>query len=93
MDKQTGDRILTLFNRAREDSDFQRLNEEMRMSNGCVVALIRQLPQRQWDILIDHLGLIQFPLGHSPVWALIYSITKNRTERLNEALKQKQQNP
>lgn len=58
MDKQTGDRILTLFNRAREDSDFQRLNEEMRMSNGCVVALIRQLPQRQWDILIDHLGLI-----------------------------------
>ena len=58
MDKQTGNRILTLFNRAREDSDFQRLNEEMRMSNGCVVALIRQLPQRQWDILIDHLGLI-----------------------------------
>ena len=27
------------------------------------------------------------------IWRFIYSITKNRTERLNEALKQKQQNP
>ena len=27
------------------------------------------------------------------IWAIIYSITKNRTERLNEVLKQKQQNP
>ena len=34
-----------------------------------------------------------FLVGYIVIWALIYSITKNRTERLNEALKQKQQNP
>ena len=34
-----------------------------------------------------------FLVGYIVIWTLIYSITKNRTERLNEALKQKQQNP
>ena len=34
-----------------------------------------------------------FLVGYIVIWALIYSITKNTTERLNEALKQKQQNP
>ena len=34
-----------------------------------------------------------FLVGYIVIWALIYSITKNRTERLNDALKQKQQNP
>lgn len=34
-----------------------------------------------------------FLVGYIVIWALIYSITKSRTERLNEALKQKQQNP
>ena len=34
-----------------------------------------------------------FVVGYIVIWAVIYSITKNRTERLNEALKQKQQNP
>ena len=34
-----------------------------------------------------------FLVGYIVIWALIYSITKHRTERLNEALKQKQQNP
>ena len=34
-----------------------------------------------------------FLVGYIVIWAVIYSITKNRTERLNEALKQKQQNP
>lgn len=34
-----------------------------------------------------------FLVGYIVIWALIYSITKNRIERLNEALKQKQQNP
>ena len=34
-----------------------------------------------------------FLVGYIVIWALIYSITQNRTERLNEALKQKQQNP
>ena len=34
-----------------------------------------------------------FLVGYIVICALIYSITKNRTERLNEALKQKQQNP
>ena len=34
-----------------------------------------------------------FVVGYIVIWAIIYSITKNRPERLNEALKQKQQNP
>ena len=34
-----------------------------------------------------------FLVGYIVIWAVINSITKNRTERLNEALKQKQQNP
>ena len=34
-----------------------------------------------------------FVVGYIVIWAVIYSITKNRTERLNEVLKQKQQNP
>ena len=34
-----------------------------------------------------------FLVGYIVIWAVIYSITKNSTERLNEALKQKQQNP
>ena len=34
-----------------------------------------------------------FLVGYIVIWALIYSKTKNRTERLNEAQKQKQQNP
>ena len=34
-----------------------------------------------------------FLVGYIVIWALIYSITKKRTERLNEALTQKQQNP
>ncbi len=34
-----------------------------------------------------------FVLGFIVIWAVIYSITKHRTERLNEVLKQKQQNP
>ena len=34
-----------------------------------------------------------FLVGYIVIWAVIYSITKSRAERLNEALKQKQQNP
>ena len=34
-----------------------------------------------------------FVVGYIVIWAVIYSITKNRIERLNEVLKQKQQNP
>ena len=34
-----------------------------------------------------------FVVGYVVIWVIIYSITKNRTERLNEVLKQKQQNP
>ena len=34
-----------------------------------------------------------FVVGYIVIWEVIYSITKNRTERLNEVLKQKQQNP
>ncbi len=33
-----------------------------------------------------------FVLGYLAVWAVIYSITKKRTARLNEMLKKKQQN-
>ena len=33
-----------------------------------------------------------FIIGYMAVWAVIYSITKKRTERINEKLKQKQQN-
>ena len=33
-----------------------------------------------------------FALGYLMVWAIIYFITKKRTERLNEILKKKQQN-
>ena len=31
--------------------------------------------------------------GFLVIWAIIYSIAKNKTQRLNEILKQKQQNP
>ena len=31
-----------------------------------------------------------FVLGYLAIWAIIYSVTKKRTERLNEKLKQKQ---
>lgn len=34
-----------------------------------------------------------FVLGYLAIWAVIYSITKKRTARLNEMLKKKQQNP
>ena len=34
-----------------------------------------------------------FVVGYVVIWVIIYSITKSRTERLNEVLKQKQQNP
>ncbi len=34
-----------------------------------------------------------FVVGYVVIWAIIYSITKRRTEKLNEMLKQKQQNP
>lgn len=33
-----------------------------------------------------------FVLGYLGVWAVIFSVTKRRTERVNEILKQKQQN-
>ena len=33
-----------------------------------------------------------FIIGYMAVWAVIYSITKKRTERINEKLKQKQLN-
>ena len=33
-----------------------------------------------------------FVLGYLAVWAVIYSVTKRNTEKLNEMLKQKQQN-
>jgi len=32
-------------------------------------------------------------VGYVVIWAIIYSITKKNTEKLNEMLKQKQQNP
>ena len=34
-----------------------------------------------------------FVVGYIVIWAVIYSITKRSTEKLNEMLKQKQQNP
>jgi len=34
-----------------------------------------------------------FVLGYLAIWAIIYTIIKRRTERLNEILRQKQQNP
>ena len=34
-----------------------------------------------------------FGVGYVVIWAIIYSITKKNTEKLNEMLKQKQQNP
>ena len=34
-----------------------------------------------------------FVVGYIVIWAIIYSITKRHTEKLNEMLKQKQQNP
>ena len=34
-----------------------------------------------------------FVLGYLAVWAVIYSVTRRNTERLNEVLKEKQQNP
>ena len=34
-----------------------------------------------------------FVVGYVVIWAIIYSITKRSTEKLNEMLKQKQQNP
>ena len=34
-----------------------------------------------------------FILGYLAIWAIIYSIIKKRTERLNEILKKKQQSP
>lgn len=34
-----------------------------------------------------------FVVGYIVIWAIIYSITKRSTEKLNEMLKQKQQNP
>lgn len=34
-----------------------------------------------------------FVLGYLAVWAVIYSVTRRNTERLNEVLKKKQQNP
>ena len=34
-----------------------------------------------------------FVVGYIVSWAIIYSITKRHTEKLNEMLKQKQQNP
>ena len=46
-----------------------------------------------WDVIPIVVFSAIFLVGYIVIWALIYSITKNRTERLNEALKQKQQNP
>lgn len=46
-----------------------------------------------WDVMPIVVFSAIFLVGYIVIWALIYSITKNRTERLNEALKQKQQNP
>ena len=34
-----------------------------------------------------------FVVGYVVIWEIIYSITKKNTEKLNEMLKQKQQNP
>lgn len=34
-----------------------------------------------------------FVLGYLAVWAVIYSVTRRNTDRLNEVLKKKQQNP
>jgi len=33
-----------------------------------------------------------FVIGYLLIWVIIYSVTKNRTDRINEVLKQKQQN-
>lgn len=34
-----------------------------------------------------------FILGYLVIWAIIYSVTRRNTEKLNEMLRQKQQNP
>ena len=34
-----------------------------------------------------------FVLGYLVIWAIIYSVTRRNTEKLNEMLRQKQQNP
>lgn len=46
-----------------------------------------------WGVMSIVVFSAIFLVGYIVIWALIYSITENRTERLNEALKQKQQNP
>ena len=46
-----------------------------------------------WGVMSIVVFSAIFLVGYIVIWALIYSRTQNRPERLNEALKQKQQNP
>lgn len=45
-----------------------------------------------WGVMSIIVFSAIFVVGYVVIWAIIYSVTKNRTERLNEVLKQKQQN-
>jgi hypothetical protein len=45
------------------------------------------LEQGRWPILVF---TVIFIAGYLAIWAVIYCITKRRTERLNEILKQNQ---
>ena len=46
-----------------------------------------------WGVMPIVVFSAVFVVGYIVISAIIYSITKNRTERLNEVLNQKQQNP
>jgi len=45
--------------------------------------------ERGWTPLLVFTGI--FGIGYLMIWAIIYSVTKRNTEKLNAALKQKQQ--
>ena len=47
----------------------------------------------EWGVTPILIFSVIFVLGYLAIWAVIYSITKKRTARLNEMLKKKQQNP
>ena len=46
-----------------------------------------------WGVMPIVVFSALFVVGYVVIWAIIYSITKRSTEKLNEMLKQKQQNP
>ena len=46
----------------------------------------------EWGVIPILVFSCIFVLGYLVVWAIIYSLTKKRTARLNEILKKKQQN-